>query len=296
MMTEVSFSSGQLVLLNAILALMIFGVSLGLKPGDFARILKAPKAPITGLAAQFILLPAFTSLGIWWLAPDPAIALGMLLVAACPGGNFSNIMTWIARGDVAVSVSMTAVSSLAAVVLTPFNFAFYASLNPVTQPLVSSIAIDPWQMISLFVLVLIIPLALGMLVGARFPRWVDKTEAPFRIISMLILFVFVGIALWQNLDAIALVLGPVILWVIVHNAFALGVGNLSARLLKLRPSEQRAITLEVGIQNSALGLAILFTFFADQRAMILVAGFWGIWHLVTGTSLAYFWSRRAPAE
>lgn len=295
-MTDVSFSSGQLFVLNAILALMIFGVSLGLKPVDFVRIIKAPKAPLTGLAAQFVLLPAFTCAGIWLLKPDPAIALGMLLVAACPGGNFSNIMTWIARGDVAVSVSMTAVSSLAAVVLTPLNFAFYASINPVTQSLVATIAIDPWQMISLFVLVLIIPLALGMLAGAHFPRFVARTEAPFRIISMLTLFIFVAIALWQNLAAITQVLGPVMAWVILHNAFALGVGNLSARALKLRPAEQRAITLEVGIQNSALGLAILFTFFADQRAMILVAGFWGIWHLVTGTSLAYFWSRRTPAE
>ena len=295
-MTEINFAPAQLMLLNAILALMIFGVSLGLKPADFVRILRSPRAPVTGLIAQFLLLPAATCAAVWALDVDPAIGLGMLLVAACPGGNFSNIMTWIARGDVAVSVSMTAVSSLAAVLLTPVNFAFYASINPVTAPLVNTIAIDPVQMITLFVLVLVIPLVLGMITGARAPGFVARTEKPFRLISLLILFVFVAVALVQNIEQMMAILGTVVIWVIVHNTFALALGNISARLLALPAAARRAITLEVGIQNSALGLAILFTFFADQSSMILVAGFWGIWHLVSGTALAYVWSRNPPEQ
>ena len=105
------FSSENLLILNVILAFMMFGVSLSLTGEDFRRVLKRPDAPIVGLLAQFVLLPAATCLTTWFFEVDPEMALGMILVASCPGGSFSNIMTWLARANVAVSVSMTAVSS-----------------------------------------------------------------------------------------------------------------------------------------------------------------------------------------
>lgn len=291
---QVNFEASQLLLLNSILALMIFGVSLTLKPSDFSQILKAPRAPLAGLLAQFLLLPALTCAASWALNMRADIALGMMLVAACPGGSFSNIMTFIARGEVAVSVSMTAISSLAAVFMTPFNFAFYASLNPITRPLAQSIAIDPVQMVSLFLLVLVLPLLAGMAVGHRWPALVKKTEQPFRLFSMLALLGFVAVALGRNIGMLMSSLGLMALWVVAHNAFALSIGYLTARGLQLTPAATRAVTLEVGIQNSALGLAILFTFFPDQSGMLVVAGFWGIWHLVSGGALAFYWSRRQP--
>lgn len=292
----INFGQTQLLVLNTILALMIFGVSLTLKVSDFTRVLRAPKPPMVGMLAQFLLLPAFTCAGTWLLDMEPGMALGMMLVAACPGGTFSNIMTFIARGSVAVSVSMTAVSSLAAVFLTPFNFAFYASLNPKTQPLLQHIAIDPMQMVLLFAFVLVLPLVLGMLVGARHPAFVQKSEQPFRLFSMLALFGFVGIACVKNLQPLIAHLGLLSGLVIAHNSFALALGYSSARFFKLNDADTRAVTLEVGIQNSALGLAILFTFFPNQSNMLVVAGFWGIWHLISGGALALLWSRSPTTE
>ena len=173
---QIQFDPSSLILINIILAVMMFGVSLDLRAEDFRRIVREPKAPVIGLLAQFLLLPALTCLACWALRVEPQLALGMMLVAACPGGSFSNIMTWMARGNVAVSVSMTAVSSLAASVLTPLNFTFYAWLNPQTRALLTEISIQPLSLLLMVLLVLGVPLALGMVVGRRFPLLTLKVE------------------------------------------------------------------------------------------------------------------------
>ncbi|CAM3738206.1 bile acid:sodium symporter family protein [Parendozoicomonas haliclonae] len=290
--TSAALNPGSLLALNLILAIIIFGVSLGLKPVDFIRVARKPKAPVVGLLAQFLILPALTCLATWQLQIDPALALGMMLVAACPGGSFSNVMTFIARGNVATSISMTAVSSLAAIIMTPFNFALYASLNPYTRPLLQDIALDPWQIVVLFVFVIGIPLVLGMLIGHHVPRLAQRLEKPFRNFSVLALFAFVGLGIFKNRELLPSVLGLLALLVIAHNLIALLIGQLSARTFGLPEQDKRAVTLEVGIQNSGLALSILFTFFPGQGAMILVAALWGVWHLITGLGLALWWSAR----
>jgi BASS family bile acid:Na+ symporter len=162
---EIAFSSADLWLLNGAIAAMMFGVSLQLKAEDFTRLLSSPRAPVVGLLAQFLLLPALTCLATWALQIDPQLALGMILVASCPGGTFSNIMTWIGRGNVAVSVTMTAISSLAAVIMTPLNFGFYGWLNPHTRDVLREISVQPFELLALVVLVLGVPILLGMWAG-----------------------------------------------------------------------------------------------------------------------------------
>ena len=287
----INFGPDQVALLNVILAVMIFGVSITLKPADFKRVIERPKAPITGLIAQFILLPAFTCLTTWFFDVEPHMALGMMLVAACPGGTFSNIMTYLARGNLALSVSMTAVSSAAAAIVTPFNFALYGSLNPNTLPLLQSIAMDPMQLATLFFFVLVIPLLLGMVFGQKFPVLAAKAEHPFRIFSIATLFGFVIIAVAQNIDTLLAYLGILVALVVAHNALAMTLGFLTARTMRMNTADTRAITLEVGIQNSGLALAILFTFFPEQTSMLVVAALWGVWHLVSGGLLALYWNR-----
>ncbi len=290
----IQFDPASLILLNAILACMIFGVSLSLKGEDFKRIVKAPVAPVAGLIAQFVLLPAATCLVTWWLAIDPALALGMILVAACPGGAFSNVMTWLARGSVAVSVSMTAVSSLAAIVMTPFNFALYGWLNPHTRELLTSIALDPLQVLTLVVLVLGLPLLLGMWVGQRFPRLAERSDKPFRVISLLVFMSFVAIAFGNNFE-LFLDRFHTVFWLVAgHNLLALALGAAMAYMMRLPEADRRAVTMEVGIQNSGLGLVILFTFLPGAGDMMLITAFWGVWHLVAGSALALYWSRRTP--
>jgi BASS family bile acid:Na+ symporter len=292
----IAFDPSSLVLINLIVALMMFGVSLDLRAEDFRRIARAPKAPLIGLLAQFVLLPALTCLACWALRIQPELALGMALIAACPGGSFSNIMTWMARGSVAVSVSMTAVSSLAASLLTPLNFALYAWLNPHTRPLLTQIALDPLGLLLLVLLVLGLPLIAGMWVGRRFPQLTLKVEKPLRLFALLVMLGFVALAFSRNLEQFATHFHLFFWLVVAHNALALSIGYLSARLSGLPAAERRAITLEVGIQNSALGLVIIFTFFPQAGGMLLIAAFWGCWHLVSGLALAWFWSRRPPPQ
>ena len=291
---NIQFDPSSLVMINIILAVMMFGVSLDLRLDDFKRIVREPKAPVIGLLAQFVLLPALTCLACWALRIEPMLALGMMLVAACPGGSFSNIMTWMARGNVAVSVSMTAVSSLAASVLTPLNFGFYAWLNPLTRPLLTEIAMDPISLLLLVLLVLGLPLIAGMWIGRRFPSLSLKVEKPLRIFALLVMLAFVTLAFSRNFDQFIAHFHLFFWLVVAHNALALAVGYGCARLSGLPAADRRAITLEVGIQNSALGLVIIFTFFPQASGMLLIAAFWGCWHLVSGLTLAFIWSRSAP--
>ncbi|AMX04162.1 bile acid:sodium symporter [Microbulbifer thermotolerans] len=283
-------SPAALLLLNAVLAFMMFGVSLGLRPGDFAEVLRRPLAPATGLVAQFLLLPGATCLVTWWLRIDPDLALGMILVSCCPGGTFSNVMTWIGRANVATSVSMTAVSSVAAVLLTPLNFALYGSLNPYTRERLQAITLPADNMILLVVAVLALPMLFGMITGARFPRFARRSERIFRAGSLLVFLLFVAVSISRHWQTAVQVAGSVLLLVVAHNALAFLIGDLSGRVMRLPLGDRRAVTMEVGIQNSGLALAILFTFYPSAGPMLVVAGFWGVWHLVSGLSLAGLWN------
>ena len=285
------FSSENLLILNVILAFMMFGVSLSLTGEDFRRVLKRPDAPIVGLLAQFVLLPAATCLTTWFFEVDPEMALGMILVASCPGGSFSNIMTWLARANVAVSVSMTAVSSLAAMVMTPFNFAHYGWLNPHTRSMLTDIQLDSMNILILVALVLGLPLLVGMMTGKLFPRFAARAEKPMRVITLLVLLLFVGVAFGNNMEVFLATADRIVILVVLQNLLALGMGAFAGGLTGLPRQDRRAITMEVGIQNSGLGLAILFTFFPQASGMILIAAFWGVWHLISGLLLAWWWSR-----
>ena len=287
------FDPASLILLNVIMACMMFGVSLSLRLEDFKRIALAPIAPLAGLVAQFLLLPLATCLFTWALRIDPELALGMILVASCPGGSFSNIMTWLARGNVAVSVSMTAVSSLAATVLTPLNFAFYGWLNPHTREYLTQITLEPGGILLLVLLVLALPLVLGMITGRKLPRLVERSEKPLRIISLLVFLGFVAIAFSNNFGLFLERFHSFFWLVVFHNLMALSLGYGMGMLLKLPVADRRAVTMEVGIQKSGLGLVILFTFFPEAGGMMLITAFWGVWHLVSGITLSQIWARTA---
>ncbi|MAY40571.1 MULTISPECIES: bile acid:sodium symporter family protein [Spongiibacter] len=291
----ISFSTQNLIVLNGILAGMIFGVSMGLKGEDLLRVIRKPKAPVAGLIAQFLLLPAATGLLTWWFGVEPELALGMILIASCPGGTFSNIMTWIGRASVPVSISMTAVSSLAAIVMTPLNFALYGYLNPLTRPLLQDISLEPLSILTLVALVLVIPMLLGMAVGKRHPQWAERAEKPMRVVTLMVFVVFVAIAFINNQQAAAEYADEILIFVALQNLGALLLGDLASRTARLPQNERRAVTMEVGIQNSALGLSIIFTFFPNAGGMMLIAGFWSFWHLLVGLLLALYWSKTAEA-
>ena len=293
---RLNFQPRDLVLINAVIGLMMFGMSLDLKAEDFKRIARAPKAPAIGLGAQFLLLPFFSFLLTLVIDPVPSMALGMILVGSCPGGNLSNIVTYLARGNAAISVSMTAVSTAAAILMTPLNLAVWGSLNPATEPILRAVALSPLDVLTTIVLILGIPLALGLTVSRLFPGLVERVRKPFKVLSVLIFFAVVVLALKKNWEIFLAVIGLVMLGVFLQNAMALGLGYGAARLFRLPDRDARAVTIEVGIQNSALALILVFNFFEGLGGMAIIAAWWGVWHIVAGLAVAGVWSRRSPGE
>jgi BASS family bile acid:Na+ symporter len=289
---HLNFSQGGLLALNAVIGLMMYGMALDMKLDDFRRVLRSPKGPAIGLGAQFILLPSFTYLLTLVLPVTPSMALGMIMVAACPGGNLSNVMTYLASGNAALSVSMTAVSTAAAVVMTPLNLAVWGSLNPVTHAILRKVSLSPVDVFQTIVLILGIPLALGLITSRFYPRLVEKIRRPFKIVAVVIFCLFVATALGANWQNFLRAIGLVAFGVFLHNALALSLGYASARVFGLEERDRRAVAIEVGIQNSALALLLIFQFFGGLGGMAIIAGWWGIWHIISGLSVALFWSRR----
>jgi bile acid:Na+ symporter, BASS family len=294
---RLNFNPQGLLVINIAIGLMMFGVALDLKLEDFKRIIISPKAPGIGLAAQFILLPAFTFLLTLILRPQPSIALGMILVAACPGGNLSNIITYLAKGNCAVSISMTAVSTAAAIVMTPLNLALWGGLNPDTAEILRKVSLSPVDVFSTIFLILGIPLVLGLTLSRIFPALADKVRKPFKIFSLVFFIVIICGALAANWSIFLKVMGVVMLIVLIHNALALNLGYWSGRLCRLDERDSRAVCIEVGIQNSALGLVLVFNFFEGLGGMAILVAWWGTWHIIAGLITAFIFTRFAlPAE
>lgn len=286
---ELAFDANGLMALNAALALIMFGVALELTVEDFVRLARDPRGPAVGLVCQFLLLPALAFPLAIAVAPTPSMALGMMLVAACPGGNVSNALTQLAGGRLSVSVGMTAVSTLAAVVVTPLNLGFWGSLHPSTAALVTAVQLDPVELGGTLALVLAMPCAIGMGVRRSLPAVADRLVGPMKVLSVLFFVGVVAAAFAANLDVFVAAIGVVALPVALLNAGALGLGYGAARLAGLPEPDRRAVSIEVGIQNSGLGLALIFTFFDGLGGMAVVARWWGIWHILAGLALAGAW-------
>lgn len=273
--------TAQALLATAII-LMIFAIALGLRTEHFSFLRSDPKLFWGGLAAQIIGLPLLTLILVTILAPHPSIALGMIVVAACPGGNVSNFMTWGARGDIAYSVSLTAGSSVIATFWTPAAILLWSSLYSPTSVLLDSVAFDRTQFIIQTTLMLAVPLGLGMS-GARYlPALATKIRKPLAMLGGVILgYVIVTgvISFWPLLVAgWMLILFPVAL----HNATAFGLGWSSGRLLGATPARRRTLTFEVGIQNAGLAVVLLLAQLKGLGGAAAIAAAWGVWHFISG--------------
>ncbi|MCB0552900.1 MAG: bile acid:sodium symporter family protein [Phaeodactylibacter sp.] len=289
---QVHFNPEQLFVLNICLAFIMFGVALDLRVDNFSDLLRRPKAPLIGLISQLILLPILTLGLIFLFRPAPSIALGMLLVAACPGGNVSNFAVHLARGNAALSVLMTSISTLGAVVITPLYFTFLAPLVPGANSLEQDIYVNPLDMVSTIVQLILVPLIVGMFVHYRFPRLTARIQKPIQRLSIVIFLSFVVFAVHGNFDNIVNYLHIIFLLVLVHNALALLTGYWWAKANQLPIADARAISLETGIQNSGLGLILIFNFFHGLGGMAMIAAWWGVWHLVSAFTMAMVWRRR----
>lgn len=286
-----NFSPASLMLLNAILAVVMFSIAIDLTVEDFRRLSRGPKPVLVGLFSQFVVLPVLTFALVWVTAPRPSIALGLILVAACPGGNISNFITHRAGGNAALSVSMTAFATVGAIIMTPANIALWGSLYPPTRAILQETRIDPVQIAITVGLMLILPLILGVVLNMRRPSLTARLRRPLQLVSMGIFIAFIILALAANWGFFLSFAGAVAGLVILHNALALGGGWVVATLTRLSPYDRRAVTIETGIQNSGLGLVLIFAFFQGLGGMAVAAAFWGIWHAISGLGLAMIMSR-----
>lgn len=293
-LVRLNFNPGSLWALNFIIGLVMFGVALDLKVADFKAVLSMPKPVVIGMVGQFILLPAFTFLLVLLIKPAPSIALGMMLVAACPGGNISNFLTHYAKGNTALSITMTALSTAVAIIMTPLNLSLWGGLNPETAKILKEVALDPLEMLLAVFLLLGLPMAAGMWTGSRFPRFVERAHKPVKIFSIVVFGIFVLGALAANWRYFLDYVGFVVFAVFLHNGLALVTGYYAAKSTGLPERDRRAVSIEVGIQNSALGLILIFNFFDGLGGMAIVTAWLGIWHIISGLTVATYWSRRPP--
>jgi len=281
----------------------MFGVALGIKWTNFKQLLLRPKALLVGLASQYLVLPAITfgAILLFGAYLTPAVAFGMLLVASCPGGNVSNFISSVANANVELSVSMTAVGTVLAVIVTPLNFAFWGSLYAATSPFLRPIEIDPFEMFRTVIIILGIPVAAGIFFSQKFPELTKKIKKPIQRVSLLVFALFIVLAFRNNFDYFMQYIKWVLLIVLVHHSLALIAGHVFAGFFRLSLNERRTIAIETSIQNSGLGLVLLFNpriFPPDLQmgGMAFIAAWWGIWHIIAGLTIAGYWARFRPVQ
>ena len=305
---DVNMNKTGMDIINIVLAFVMFGVALGIKPASFLDVFRKPKSMIVGIICQNILLPALTFLLTItfknWISP--MIALGMILVAACPGGNISNFITSFSRGNTELSVSLTAFNTAACIITTPLNFSFWGKmyLNFAEKRMIlPELDIPFWEIFKTIVILLGVPLVLGCLCSQYLPKVANALKKPMQYLSIAFFIAMIVLTFGNNIDAFMKCIRYIFLIVLVHNLLALGIGFGTGTLLKVPYKDRRTITIETGIQNSGLGLVLLFNpaifdpvIWANNGGMVVITAWWGVWHIVSGLALAYLWRARGRKE
>ena len=291
---RLNFSDGSLLFMYITIAFVMFGVALGIKLSGFKELAKNLKLLLIGWTSQFILLPAMTFILVLIIQPTPSVAMGMILVAACPGGNISNFISSLAKGNMPLSVSLTAIATIMAVFMTPFNFWLWGSLYSKASDLLIPFTIDIWEMLKTVFILVGIPMALGIWFAQKFQGITQKIIKPIKILSIIIFVGYIFAALSANINYFLMYIHLIFLIVLVHNSLAFFTGYGFSTLLRLSDINRRTITIETGIQNSGLGLVLIFNplLFNGLGGMAFIAAWWGIWHIVAGLTLGAWWARK----
>ena len=298
---QVTLNAGGMNTINIILAFVMYGVALGIKPHIFVDVFRKPKSVILGMICQLILLPALTCiLAIaltGWISP--MMGLGMILVASCPGGNISNFMSSLGKANIELSVSLTAISTALAVILTPFNFWAWGSLylhSAAVSAEIPTLVIPLWDVFKTIFILLGVPLVLGILTSQFLPKVAETLKKPLQWLSIVIFLAMVVLSFSSNIDAFLVSVKYIFLVVLIHNLLALGIGFGVGTLAKVPFRDRRTLTIETGIQNSGLGLALmlgtsLFAGFPPHGGMLVITAWWGIWHIISGLTVATVFNR-----
>jgi BASS family bile acid:Na+ symporter len=279
----------QQAILMAVIAVMVFSVALELRVADFRYVAQRPIAVVIGLVAQFLLLPGATLALTLALDLPPATEAAMILVACCPGGALSNVLTALGRGNLALSLSISAVANLLALFVTPLGFALLVAANPETAAWARSIAVDPKDLVISLLALLAIPMAAAMLVSARVPALAARIRKPLGRFAAIALGIFIVVSVAAQWKLFLIELTRTLPIVVLHNALGLALGYFAARAAALATADRRAVVIEGGMQNSGLALGIIAAQFGSDLSMVAVAGLWGIWHIISGGTLVAIW-------
>jgi bile acid:Na+ symporter, BASS family len=293
---QFNFSPTVGLVVGVMVGFLVFAVALDLTGSQFHRVFRSPKAPLIGLVAQFLVLPS-VAFGVALMTVDtPSIALGLLLVTCCPAGALSNYLTGVARGRVATSVSMTAISTLFSIALTPLLFAFWATMNPDTRAVLQKIDIDPKQVIMMLLIMLVVPVTTGMLIRAKRPETADKIRPWSRRIAGVVFAVVVATLLLGNVRVLGTFAETALPSVLLTFAIAVALGWGLARASGLGAADRRAVTLEVAFQNVALAIGMAVVFFPALAGVAITSILWGVVHLTLGFAIAAIWMRVPIAD
>lgn len=289
---EISLDPVMQGVLALILMFIMFSVALGLRVEHFRMVARAPGDVIKGLLVQVVALPAVTMVFVYLLSLPASIALGLIIVASCPGGNVSNFFCKLSHANVAYSVTLTALSSVVAVFMIPISILFWGGFYAPIADLLQSIDLDRGMFLARTVVLLGVPLFIGMAVAHKWPDLSDKIQQKALPASIVLLFALVLISLTNNADLI-LNYWPAIMGIVTgHNLLAFLLGGTVGRLLLSDRAKRRTLVFEVGLQNTGLGLVILLSQFKGIGGAALITATWGIWHLFTGLALAVFYRQR----
>ena len=293
---QVDLSDGFQLATKVVIAVFLFGVALDVRPADVRDVVRRPLVIGAGLGAQYVVMPVLTVLLTLALDVRGSVAIGMILVVCCPAGNLSNILTHRARGDVALSISLTTASNVVAIAITPVAVAFWCGLNPAADDLLRDVSIDAWEMVAEVALLIGLPFAAGLLVAWRFPRFAARAQRYVEPGALVLLLLVVVGGLGGQFEAFRTYVGVVAPAIILQNAVSLVVGYGTGRGLRLAVAGVRAMTFELGVRNTGLALVLALGFFGDLGGVAFVVALWGLWDVTTGLLLSTWWRRATSRE
>ncbi len=268
-----------------LLGVIMFGMGIGLSGREFLAVGRRPGMVALGLALQFGWMPMAAFLVGRGLGLAPELVAGMVVVGSCPGGTASNVICYLARADLALSITLTTVSTLVSIVATPLLVAFWVGRE---------VEVDVLSMIGSIVRVVLLPVALGVLANRLAGARLAGAKQVFPLVSVLAIVAIIAIVVALSRDRIA-DLGPGVAWaVVLHNALGLAGGYLVPRLVGAPARVCRTLAIEVGMQNSGLGVALALRYL--DAAAALPGALFSIWHNLSGSLLAAFWRRNAPDD
>ena len=273
--------------INYLLGVVMFGMGLTLNLQDFKIVFSRPKDVIIGCLAQFTIMPLLAWILARLFSLDEALALGVVLVGCCPGGTASNVITYLAKGDLALSVGMTGVSTLFAPFLTPLLTWALAG---------KSVNVDVVGMLLSIHWVVILPIVVGLIVKGLWPNFTKKATDYLPAFSSIAIAMIVAIIISANANKLLAGGSIIVLVVILHNLCGLSLGYLIGRLLGLSEAKKRAISIEVGMQNSGLASSLATIHFAAYPLATIPGAIFSVWHNLSGAAVAYLYSNRCKNE